>query len=604
VIQALTARALAQDAPPKNREQQPPVPPVAPADTPKGQTPAPPVAPQEPPKAETPAPPFDTPKKESSAPADLQKQAPPGQTDAQPDAMDDVDALSLRYRFIERYSIIPDPARPDLKSQYRVAVAETAKMMRDVPQRAPENSETKRLTIYTEAVAGVDRIGAATQTVRRYDDVSTRGVLAIQAMKPPFLQGLTILYQRRPREQPDVMSLTSDRRLREEEYMVIAQEVFMPQLAELLPRTALRVNDKYEIPRDTAHRLWAQEPDSADYELIGTLVKISKADSGKSMVAVFEIKGQFTVLAGPSAFNSRIFFTFDPPKAGSPAAGTTEKSKDVGGVASAPGIGTRRGVIEARGWITRAMMSQVVVGLEPSGSGRLKVTTTRELDVHRATMEEAEAMTKKPVDPVVIPNPLPLADQTNSWLVYRDPAGRFEFQHPEQLEIVSADPALGVELKTSRRTGGDDALLIFLRPRSEDANGLTAFVDPAQLERIVDARWERGKESIQTKSARGPAGWLRQFERDTPPRKVYRIESAVDIPDTPQGPGKRIYTDDYLVELGPSRKLMFESMTERDDHVAFRTQVEAIIRSFRFLEVPGRSSAGTTPAAATPARPR
>ena len=92
-VQVLSTRAEARNTPPKNERQDPPAPPVVPADTPKGQTQTPPpVAPGDTPKGETQTPPpvappdapkgdtppLDPPPGATVAPSDLQKNAATG----------------------------------------------------------------------------------------------------------------------------------------------------------------------------------------------------------------------------------------------------------------------------------------------------------------------------------------------------------------------------------------------------------------------------------------------------------------------------------------------------------------------------------------------
>jgi len=612
---ALTTRAEARNSAPKNEEQERPAPPVAPADTPKGetlappvapqdapkvQTPAPPVAPQDTPRGETPAPPFDAPKEAPGARSDIQKKASAGRDGEQEEGGDQtVEALSLRYRFIERYSTVDDPTRADLVNQYQVATRDTVKVMRETPQAAPARSERTLQTRYTERAAQVSRLGVAMYTVRRYDKV--RGSNAVRAadMKSPFLQGLKILYRRRPKQKPEVLSLVDGRSLREAEYAMISQEVFLPQLADLLPRKDVRVDDEWEISRDVARALWSELNDSKEFELVGTLKKVTKAAKGNSLIAVIGIQGQFWVADSPSAFNSEISFTFELPKADSPAAPTAEKSKEAGGRSGSVRPKSQKGIVEARGWITRALMSQVLVSQIDEGNSRLKETTTRELDVHRLTMAAALALTGEQVAPVEVPNPLPAPNEANSWLLFDDPAGRFNFRHPQELEIKSVG-VLGVELNNSQLLGSHDALYIFLKPKGEDPNGNEAFRDPAQLERMLEARWAEAK----VKATRGPSGKLPPGEWAPFKRTVYRIESAVDTPDSAQGNGKRIYTDDYLVTLGPARTVVFHSMTERDDHVAFRGDVESMIKSFQFGPAEGRAPAAPASPSSTSPPPR
>ena len=82
---------------------------------------------------------------------------------------------------------------------------------------------------------------------------------------------------------------------------------------------------------------------------------------------------------------------------------------------------------------------------------------------------------------------------------------------------------------------------------------------------------------------------------------MYRIESAVDTPASDRGDGKRLYTDDYLVELSsPTRTVVFESMTERDDHIVFRSQVESMIKTFQFRPAEVRPTAAPVSTSPSP----
>jgi hypothetical protein len=571
-------------APADTPKGDPQVPPIAPADTPKGQNPPPPVAPADIPPGGTPAPDLDAPKRDPAAPSDFQKKARPSGDDAKEEVEGPLlEALSLRYKFVERYSI-DENAKPELIKQYRVATRDTSKIVRDRPQSAPEQTDDTLQTIYTERVAQVNRIGLATDTVRRYDKVFSKSAARAPVMTPPYLQGLTILYRRRPKQRPEVLTLQADRTLRGAEYAEISGEVFLPQLEVLLPRTPVRVNDKWEIAPEVAHEVFGELPDVVGYELIGSLLEVSKVAAGKPLTAVIGIRGQFKLPQGQSAFNARLNFTFANPPA-PPAAENAKKDDPRSRLARG---GADRGIVEARGWITRALMVQVLVRLSDEGNGRLKNTVTRELDVERRLLADAPDASGAQVAALQVPKPLPVADETNSWLLYDDPAGRFHFSHPQELQITGST-ANQIDLMNPRPIGGHDVLVIMQKPRGDDSSGANAFRDPAQLRRILEEQWAANK----TEATLGPAGWLPPDEWAQFKRKVFRIESAVNPPLSDQGQGKRFYEDDYLVEMTsvPKRSVVFRSFTERDDHVSFRNQVESVIKSFQFGSTEKRATA-------------
>ena len=100
-------------------------------------------------------------------------QAPVEKADAQqPEAapaQGSAEALSVRYRFMERYSPEEDPAQPELISQYQVGIRQTSKIVREKSQGAPERLESWAQTIYTERAAKVTNLGDVIDAVRRYD---------------------------------------------------------------------------------------------------------------------------------------------------------------------------------------------------------------------------------------------------------------------------------------------------------------------------------------------------------------------------------------------------------------------------------------------------
>jgi hypothetical protein len=101
---------------------------------------------------------------------------------------------------------------------------------------------------------------------------------------------------------------------------------------------------------------------------------------------------------------------------------------------------------------------------------------------------------------------------------------------------------------------------------------------------------------------RGPSEWLK--EADWTPWKVYRRETAVVMGggDNRGKPVERVYCDDYLVLSKGTECFQVESWTIRDDHVAFRTQSEGIVKSFHFGKWDPQAKA-LDPASAPPVPP-
>ena len=162
-----------------------------------------------------------------------------------------------------------------------------------------------------------------------------------RAMTPPLLQGLTIWYRRRPPLKPQIVSLT-DRSLREDEYVLITHEVSLPQLIAFFPLIPKRVGQTWAIQRAAVQAVSGKLPAEEGYDLTGTLMKVGRSRDGKSLIAEIGIEGEFDVDAGPSSFNARIYFDFEPRgvalpagAAGGRAQGSRSRRPDLPGIAVA-----------------------------------------------------------------------------------------------------------------------------------------------------------------------------------------------------------------------------------------------------------------------------
>ncbi|MFI5461708.1 MAG: hypothetical protein ACHRXM_40505, partial [Isosphaerales bacterium] len=183
-----------------------------------------------------------------------------------------------------------------------------------------------------------------------------------------------------------------------------------------------------------------------------------------------------------------------------------------------------------------------------------------------------------------------------SWLVYNDPLGRFHLRHPQELHpsprMIDPD---SLELVDRRLGEGQDVFILRLPPGADDLKRDRPFRDTDEFGRAIDAYWAKRKVDV----LRGPAGWLPDAK--WLPVRVYRKELAVRTNGTDEK-GKsveRVYIDHYLVFPNPNKSAQVESWTKRDDHVAFRTQAELMIKSFQFGPAEGEEKAKP----ATPSSP-
>ena len=100
---------------------------------------------------EAPTAPAEKQKTAPEAPADAPQTPAPGAVGDDREAiLDAAEAVSTRYKFVERYGIDDDPTLPQLITQYRVGVIETTKYQTDRAKAAPERAQRSRTTIYAE----------------------------------------------------------------------------------------------------------------------------------------------------------------------------------------------------------------------------------------------------------------------------------------------------------------------------------------------------------------------------------------------------------------------------------------------------------------------
>jgi len=568
-----TPHAWSQDAPPKAEPPKESAPVPAPPEFPKESAPVP--APPEFPKESAPVP----------APRDEQTESSPVSSEA----------LSVRYRFSEKYSPDEDPNKPELVTQYRVGVLDTLKEVSEKAQGAPDVRQTSQQTIYTERAAKVGPVGEMTDAVRRYDTVRTKAMAPRPPLNPPFLQGLEIWYHRRPGERPEIMSLSSNRPLSEAEYNEISHEPFVPQLTAFFKNVPRRVGDTWAIPPPVAKLVWGELPEANDYELTGSLIEVRKAARGTSLRAVIGVSGRFILDGAPNAFNARIDFTFDPAQAVAPSAGSGASLKPAD---SGTKTGARKrdeGIIDARGWISQAVMAQSRVTLIPDTDDRLKQTSTRELRLERrsATTRNAPADGSSPT--LTIPNPPPTANEANSWLVYDDPMGRFHFRHPQELELNSFDPSHVVLVETNPK--GHTILGIDLQPKGSDPARDRQNRDPDYHRSKLRSTWEKDKKDVVS----GSTGWLPDADWSPLKRKVYRIEAALKPKGQEAGNAQRLYLDYYLVLFTSNESVVVTAMTEQDSNLKLRDQSEKLIKSFEFGRAGEQAKANpVTPSPSSP----
>jgi hypothetical protein len=461
--------------------------------------------------------------------------------------------LTTRFRFVERYSPVPDPAHPELVVQSRVAIRETIRIETDNPKGAPDRKQVSVQTIYTESPAEIGGDGTATAAVRRYD------AFRLNPEPPGYkpsdtrpLEGLSVWYQPRPNENPQVLSLSEDRPLRENEYSLISRQVFLPALSAILPSLPSRIGDRWRVPRQAARALLGERSQAGDI-LTATLQDVRTEPKGPNLVAIVAVTGEATLPSGVSVLNARLQFTFAPPVQAAP--GTAESA--------GPGIQL------ASGSITELREAQVTTAPLPGGNGRLHQSQSRDLILARQRDNGA---------PLTIPSPKPKPTEANSWLLFVDPQKRYHFLHPQTLLPDSLAGGDSIELVRARLEG-PDALGIQVQTKTGNAEADRHNIDPEFHRKTLQEIWRQERQEV----IPGTSEWLPEADWKSSGMKVFRIEAAL-----PQTNGRavaairRAYFNYYLILTSRPESLVVTARTLQDPPTEFRKEAEAVIRSFHF----------------------
>ncbi len=460
--------------------------------------------------------------------------------------------LTNRYRFSEKYTPDDEKAGPGLVGSCRVGLVEVVRDSVDSPQGAPKRSESTRQAIFTERPAEAGGLGGVAAVTRTFERFRAKPEDPSRTMGPRPLEGLTALIRPKQGELPQIISLTEGRQLTDYEYDVAAHEVFVPQLAAILPSQALRVGDTWRIPRKAAQAMLG-DPYVLGDTLVGKLSGISKEVDGPRMVASIAIAGKATGPAGDSAVNAEALFTFTPE--------STLKN-----FSPRPTFPPRptEDVIEARGAFTELRLGRMTTGPLP-GPGRLRFQSNREVILQRQLGLNAGA-----VGPARLEKP-PEVAEANAWLVHVDPAGHYAFRHPQDMlppERVQAAAEANTTLLARIRREGRDMLQIEFVPK---------ILAPEDLKKELGEKIDALKMEV----IKGAEEWLP--EADWPKMRVHRVEAALKV-DPKGGAGNastRIHFDAYLILFGQSASIMAIATTSRDAVAPFRREVEQALKSIQ-----------------------
>jgi hypothetical protein len=404
---------------------------------------------------------------------------------------------------------------------------------------------------------------------------------------------LSLWYRLRKGDDPELISLTPNRPIREYEYggvQGVVNQVFVPRLKALLPAQPVRVEDTWSIQRPAAQALMGKLPEAGDIDLEARLARVERAAEGTKLTATIDLSGEVVLGEQEGAVRARILFVFEPPPPGSPG-----EPKEPDGRAEGTRSARDAGIIEARGYIAKVQMTRrLTTPLEDAP--RLRQILTREFELQRRLTGGPAAGPEAALLP--IPDPPPRADESNSWILYDDPRGRFHFRHPQDLAIDLHQPDR-VEMTYARPDGGLDVLIVLPTERQEDPLRERQLRDPQAFVRELQDAWLRNGHEV----VMGEAGFLPDADWAPRKRRVYRIESAIKPKQEALGGRKvpRFYLDAYLILFERNECIRLEALTDRDNHVVLRDQAEGLIRS---LELgPSAPGMAVRPAESQPTRP-
>ena len=486
-------------------------------------------------------------------PARAAQEPPP----SPPAATRSVADLTTRFRFLEHYSATEERSKLEAIGPSKIAVWERHKVLIEKPQGAPERDEWTTLAKYTERPALLSGADTVSAVVRSYDSFQRTPDPLPKSSGPLLPKGLAIWYQAQPGEAPQVLSLAKERGLREEEFQFIERQIFLPELAAILPALPSRIGDKWRVPRTAIRALLGDRPLRGD-PLTGTLLEVRKSAKGPNWEAVIGVTGRVALSTGETLVNARIHFQFPAPSAQADAT---------------PGIGGGdEATVNARGAITEVRMALSTSTGLPETNGRLRQITTREVVLERQLAAQGATLPPLPEAP-------PTLTEANSWLIYDDPLGRFQFRHPQHMRPMPQPDANAVVL-SALRPAGPDTIDIKLQTETGNSEAARQRRDPEFYRKRLDAEWTRNRFEV----IRGPSEWLPEGDWAAAKMKVYRIEAALSL-GNPRTKGlQRVHADYYLVLFSRAKagSLFVTSLTAQDPPLAFRKQVETLLKTFQF----------------------
>lgn len=302
---------------------------------------------------------------------------------------------------------------PGAIGQYKVKFQETLRITGDNPGGAPKVQQSVVVASYSERPDEVvdDGESRVLSVVRRYDGVR-HSLDAKAAPKPvPEMAGATFWIKHRPEVRPLILNLDPSKDFRFDSYHLMSSEVFVPDLASLLPNGSIQVGVNYDVTRDggagavalVGSKVWLG---FEGQRLSAKLVEVRPGREGKPWQAIFDVVGADTV----AGIHAQLTFAFEPPPAEELAV-AKNKADDA------------KALIHARGAIVEVLLATDMTTARPDR--RLKDKVHRELVLRRSLADAGE--------PIKLPDATPEPSEENSWLTFIDPQNRYHLRIPQAL---------------------------------------------------------------------------------------------------------------------------------------------------------------------------
>lgn len=467
--------------------------------------------------------------------------------------------LITRYRFTERYGTDVGFNTDGAVGQYRVGIWTTRghggdQTGLDARTRAQDPKEVTQNLVYVERAAEVSSLGQVKSLVRRYEKVEIRTPAGPVKTGAEAIEGLTIWYRPQIEETPQVISLSENRRLREQDYVFVSTQVLVPNFAGILPGTAVRIGDTWQLSRNGVRGLISGEK-VLEGGLGATLTDVMPdPNSATGLLAVIDVEGRIKVregfLTNAMGVKAKIKFAFTPKRPPRSAVAVTKDDA----------------TLDARGAIVR--LDLALEGTSKSEADR----AAKPREIHRVFVVERQLTNTGQV--LEIPREAPKMDEKNSWLTFVDPQKQFSFRHPQDLHHPrdygnpSNEGPTQVELVHQRPGGGGTDFITL--------NILPGVVqDPMEIKKqFLDELKKKGGGVLE-----GASDWLPEIQ--WPGMKAYRCEAAM-VNRGPVRGVNRLHIDEYIVQIRKKGSIVARGITSQDPPTQFRNDVEEILRTFKW----------------------